>query len=176
MRLFIAIELPAELKEYLKKLQNQLGGSDSAKMSLVKEFHLTLKFLGDVSEEKLDGIKSRLAAVEFSAFSALLDEIGVFPDEKRPRVVWAGLEPKEKIIELQQKVEEALKGLFPKDERFHPHLTLARVKFVKDKKEFSDKLKAISVDKKEFNISSLKLIKSTLTPEGPVYEELGSFV
>ena len=108
-------------------------------------------------------------------FTAGLSNIGVFPDENYIRVVWLGLEPKRKIIELQQKIDNALAGIFPMDKRFHPHITLGRVKFVKDKKKFVEILKEIKVEKKSFEISDFKLIKSTLTPEGAVYEVLNEF-
>ena len=65
--------------------------------------------------------------------------------------------------------------MFPRDTRFHPHLTLARIKFVKDKQDFMDKLNKIPVKELEFSVKSFKLIKSTLTPEGPVYEDVAEF-
>ena len=64
---------------------------------------------------------------------------------------------------------------FKKDTRFHPHVTLARVKFVKDKQDFIKSLKEIKIEKKSFEITEFKLIKSTLTGEGPIYEDLAVF-
>ena len=79
------------------------------------------------------------------------------------------------IYELQQKIDSRLADLFPKDDRFKPHITLARVKFIKDKVKFIRELKQIKIEKKEFSVSNFKLMKSTLTPEGPVYEDLAVF-
>lgn len=174
MRLFIAIEVPEEIHGYFLELQKKVNTS-LAKITLAKSFHLTLKFLGEVDENKKDKTIELLREVKFEPFSAELNNVGVFPNENYIRIVWVGLEPKDKITELQQKIDNILVDLFAKDKRFHPHITLGRVKFVKDKKEFINLLKEIKVEKKSFEASVFKLIKSTLTPEGPVYEVLELF-
>lgn len=173
MRLFIAFDVSDEVKNHLLGLQKYLP--DDSKLSLVKEFHETLKFLGDVDDGKIDTIKALLSNISFTQFKAKTSGIGVFPDENIVRVVWVGLGPKEKIVALQKEIENALLDVFPKDERFHPHLTLARVKFVKDKKDFMVNLKKIPIKEIEFSVSSFKLIKSTLAPGGPVYEDVAVF-
>lgn len=174
MRLFIAIELPAEVKAHLAELQKKIDGHFS-QLTLAKEVHLTLKFLGDVNEQKIAEIKQKLGKVDFGSFNAWLGKTGVFPGESYIRVVWIGVEPANSIIALQQKIEKSLAGLFETDTRFTPHLTLARVKFVKDKKAFVENLKKLEAEKKEFAVDSFKLIKSTLTPKGPVYEDIAEF-
>lgn len=173
MRLFIAFDVSEEVKNYLLGLQKCLP--EDSKLTLVNEFHETLKFLGDVDDDKVGTIKALLSNISFTQFNAMTKGIGVFPDEKMIRVVWVCLEPRDKIVALQQEIENALLDMFPKDTRFHPHLTLARVKFVKDKKDFMEKLKKIPGKEIEFSVSSFKLIKSTLTPEGPVYEAVAEF-
>lgn len=174
MRLFIAFDISKEAETEVVRAQDDLKKAD-AKLSLVKEFHLTLKFLGEVDEKKLDELKERLKKVSFEPFYAHLGNTGVFPSEDYVRVVWIGIEPKDKISELQQKIEDCLEGMFEEDTRFHPHLTLARVKFVKDKKAFMEKLKSVRAEKRSFKVESFKLMKSTLTPEGPVYEVLEEY-
>ena len=174
MRLFIAVEVPEEIQSYFLELQNHIN-KDLVKIVLTKSFHLTLKFLGEVDESKKEMIANFLKKIKFEPFSAELSNIGVFPDENYIRVAWIGLEPKDKIIRLQQAIDNALINIFPKDERFHPHITLGRVKFVKDKKEFITLLKKIKIEKKIFEVNEFRLIKSTLTPEGPVYEILNNF-
>lgn len=171
MRTFIAIDLPEEVKQYLKGLQKQLG---NAKLTLVKDFHLTLKFLGEVSEEKIEEIKLLLREIKFKAFKTRLTNIGVFPSENYIRVVWVGLEEGD-IKKLQKDVDDKLQKMFPKEKRFSAHLTLARVKFVDNKEKFIDSIKKIKVDKKEFDVCEFKLKKSTLTKQGPVYEDLEVF-
>lgn len=174
MRLFIAVDIPEEFSDYFLELQKQTG-DDLAKIVFTKTFHLTLKFLGDIDEAKKDKIIELLNKVKFEPFTAELSNIGVFPNENYIRIVWVGLEPKNKIVELQQKIDNALACAFPGDKRFHPHITLGRVKFVKDKKKFVKLLKWMDVEKKCFEISRFKLIKSTPTSEGHVYAVLEEF-
>ncbi len=174
MRLFIAIEVSEEIHTYFLELQKQID-TGLTKNVLARSFHLTLKFFGDVDEDKKNKIIELLRKIKFKLFSVELGNIGVFPDESYIKVIWVGLEPKDKINDLQQKIDQVLVGLFPKDKRFHPHITLARVKFVKDKEEFVKSLKGIRVDKKSFEVNCFRLIKSTLTPKGPVYEVLEEF-
>lgn len=171
MRLFIAIPLPEEVQTQLSLIQKKLP---EAKLNLVREFHLTLKFLGEVRETEVDKLKEALAKVKVEKFEAKLSRIGVF-DEKFIKVLWVGVESEEKITRLQQEVEKALAGMVSKEDRFTSHVTLARVKYVKNKKEFLDKLAKIKPEKTSFTVKSFQLVKSTLTEEGSEYEVLGDF-
>lgn len=174
MRLFIAIDF-GELKNYLNGLQNKIDKA-SAKLKETPAFHLTLKFLGDVADNKVEAIKEKLTPIKFQEFFLTLDKIGVFPNENRVRVIWVGVAPQDQVIELQKKIENSLEEFnFKKDFKFHPHITLARVKFVKDKENFRKALKKIDVEKKTIEVKNFKLIKSTLTGEGPVYEDIANF-
>jgi len=176
MRAFIAIEIPEEVKKVLIEAQAQLD-KDKAKLNLTKDFHLTLKFLGEIDENKVEEIKKRLSEIKFGCFETSLTDIGVFPSEDYIRVAWVGLEDsKGKIKKLQQEVDSKLETLgFKKDERFHPHVTLARVKFTKDKEGLLKNLKKIEFKKESFKVNEFKLKKSTLTPKGSVYEDFASF-
>ena len=176
MRAFIAFEMPEEIKKILLDAQKQIN-TEKAKIRSAKAFHLTLKFLGEVEDKKIEGIKSALNGIKFKKFNTILTEIGVFPNESYIRVVWIGLNDSEnKITSLQKEVDSKIEKLgFKKDTRFHPHLTLARVKFVEDKQGFIKNLKEIKIEKKAFQITEFKLIKSILTPEGPVYEDISVF-
>lgn len=173
MRLFVALDFD-ELKDYFVNIQNQID-KELAKVGFPRSFHLTLKFLGEVAEDKVSAIKEELKKIKFEPFSISLDKIGFFPSENYIRVVWIGLKPLDKINELQQKIDNSLISIFTKDKRFHPHLTICRVKFVKDKPKFIENLKKIEIEEKKIDVSKFKLIKSILTREGPVYEDLGVF-
>lgn len=174
MRLFVAISFD-ELKEELSKVRDSLDES-LVKINKVNTFHLTMKFLGDIEDDKVDVIKEKLKQIKFDKFSLTLDKIGVFPSESYIKVVWVGVEPKGKIMELQKKVEEELKEFnFKKDFEFHPHITLARVKFVKEKEKFVKSLKELKAEKKTIEVKDFRLVKSTLAPEGPVYEDVEVF-
>lgn len=172
MRLFIAIDFNG-LKDYFAELQGQLP--KNAKLSLVKSFHLTLKFLGEVQPNKIDEIAGILKTIKFEPFNVFTDSIGIFPTENYIRVVWVGLKPEDKIIELQNRVDEPLKKLFKKEKGFEPHITLCRVKSPEDKKSFVEQVKKIKVENKRIEIKEFRLVKSTLNPKGPVYEDLKVF-
>ena len=173
MRLFIAIELPEDIKNYLRQIQQQLP---EVRMSKAKDFHLTLKFLGEIDETMAENIKRELEKISFEKFSLTLSDIGVFPNERNVRVVWTGLKECKELIKLQKAVEAALRSFgFKSDKRFHPHLTLARIKHVDDKKLFMEKLKTIKTQGKTFPVKSFCLFRSILTPECPVYEVLGEY-
>ncbi len=176
MRLFAAIEIPEDVKGYMAKIQEEISGTQ-AKIRLVKknQIHLTLKFLGEVRPDKVDDIKKELKKISFAPFSVYLDKIGVFPNESCIRVVWVGLKPEEPIMDLQNNIDENLKKLFKKEKNFKAHLTLARVKYIDNEEKFVARLKKINIENKKVGINNFKLIKSTLTPEGPVYEDLEIF-
>ncbi|MBI2550531.1 RNA 2',3'-cyclic phosphodiesterase [Candidatus Woesearchaeota archaeon] len=174
MRTFITIDLPTEVKEALVDAQKQLS-SATAKMSLVKDFHLTLKFLGEITPAKAEVVKRCLGNARFKSFSAAVAGIGVFPSENYIRVVWVGVEPEDEIIRLQKLIDDALEKEFPKDKKFKPHLTLARVKFVSDKSAFLQHLQLVKVKSIKFTVDSFKLKKSTLSREGAVYEDLAVY-
>lgn len=164
MRLFIAVDVPEEVSNYFFELQKKFP---SAKQTLANSFHLTLKFLGDVPNvEKIIELLSRLS---FSEFTLTLDRIGFFPSQKHPMVIWVGVTPHDKITALQKQVDEALKSLFTPDHRFHPHLTLARIKEAKNY-ELSLQIKPLS-----FKVSSFVLYESKLSPKGPTYSVIREF-
>ena len=176
MRLFIAIKIPEEIKDYFCGIQREIVDSKN-KIRLVNKdnMHLTLKFLGEVQPNKVEILNKNLKEIAFKPFSVNLDAIGIFPSEDYIRVVWVGLKPEEPILELQKNIDENLKKLFKKERDFKPHLTIARIKYIEDKKQFVDKLKQITVDNKKIEVNNFKLVKSTLTPKWPVYEDLEVF-
>jgi len=176
MRLFIGIFLPKEILDYLHEVQDNLKKNLNGKINWIakSKLHFTLKFLGEIKEDKLDEIKERLNKIKFKSFKVKLDKIGVFPNEDYVRVIWVGLNPKEKIIELQQKVDSELLKLSSKDQEFNVHITLARVKLIKDKEEFKKNIK-FNIEEKEFEINEFCLVKSVLSKDGPKYEILKKY-
>jgi 2'-5' RNA ligase len=171
MRLFIAFEIPETFNSDLIATQKRIR----AKATLPKTFHLTLKFLGEVEEGRVSHIISELEQIKFSAFDARFSSMGAFPDSNRARVIWLGLEPRDVITDIQKQIEFATKGIGDAEKEFVPHITLARIKFIDNKKEFADSLKSLNPPPASFRLDSFKLIKSVLTPEGPVYEVLRDF-
>jgi 2'-5' RNA ligase len=173
MRLFIAIELPKELNEQILELKKKLE-TDTAKLNITKENHFTMKFLGET--DKAEEIKEALKKVKFNHYKTKLHNVGVFPNENHINVIWLGIKPEQETIELKNKIDEVLKEFKFKDEYdFHPHLTLARVKFIKDKEKFKELLHSLKTSNSEFEVKEFKLIKSELTPEGPEYTNIAVF-
>lgn len=175
MRCFVAIDLPEEVKNELRRLQLEIkksSGSD-VKASFTSDFHITLKFLGEIAPQKAEAVKKSLESCRFRKITATIDGLGVFPSESYVRVVWAGVKPEDEILKLQKQVDEALQNDFKKEKEFKAHITLARIKYVKYKEKFLKMLKEIEVKKIKFEASDFKLKRSILGgSEGPVYEDL----
>lgn len=177
MRCFLAIELPEKIKDELLKIQEQIK-DNNIKMKLVEKenLHLTLKFFGELNDYQVNKIKESLKQIKFKKFKANLGILGVFPSLNFIRVAWISLEPSEKVKELHNEIDEVLeKEKFRKDKIFESHLTMARVKFIKNKQELINKLKEIKIKPLDFEVSSFVLKKSTLTEKGPVYEDIIKF-
>ena len=173
MRCFIAIDLPLEIKSLLYNLQHKIGG-EYAKIKWVekKNLHKTLKFLGEIDEEKLNLVKKALNEIKFKRFEANLNKIGWFPNDHRINVIWVGLKPEKNILELHGDIELKLASLFENDERFSVHITLGRVKHVKNKEKFLNLLKSIKVNSEKFVIDEVCLFRSILSKDGPKYDIL----
>ena len=169
MRCFIAVDLSDECRDYLFNLQKEFSKYLKAKWVEKKNLHLTLKFLGDLDENKLENVKKRLSDVKIKGFKIYLNEIGVFPNEDFINVVWVGLKPTEEILDLQKKIDEELLDLFSKDQKFLSHITLGRVKSIKNKEKFKKILKETEIKKIEFEVNNFRLYKSELTKDGPKY-------
>tara|TARA_Y100000310_G_C20636776_1_gene791595 strand:- start:980 stop:1501 length:522 start_codon:yes stop_codon:yes gene_type:complete len=172
MRLFVAFDL-GELDSYFIDLQKKLP-KEMASFRLTESFHITLKFLGDVMPQYIENYKKMLKEIKVKPFTITFNKLGYFSKEKI-HVVWAGLEDNRKVMKFQSDVDNSLRKYFPKTERFHPHVTLGRVKKVYNAEGFKEKLKEIAVSSKEFRVKGFKLIMSTLTSEGPIYEDVGVF-
>jgi len=171
MRCFTAIDCPQKIREELVKIQQEIEGFGPMKLVEPENIHLTVKFLGDV--EEVDAVKDKLGEIKKDKFKVNVSGVGVFPHPGYVKVVWTGVaEGKEDIENLHEDIQSRLKPLgFERDNRFHPHYTLARVKGRPDK----DALKEYLQENEntvygEYQVSEFKLMKSTLTRQGPVYE------
>ena len=173
MRTFVAIEISNDdIINSIKKFQTEIN--INAKPVESKNFHFTLQFLGEISSEVSQKIIQALRKIEFSSFSINLKGVGAFPKSKFPRVVWIGTDDNggNMLIQLSKKVEKALEplGLFS-DKPFKPHITIFRIK-----KKIGDITNELNSQKTiDFGIqkvTNLKLKKSELTPNGPIYSDL----
>ena len=179
IRTFIAIEIDPAIQESLNNLQLELKKS-GADVKWVKKdnIHLTLKFLGDTSEENIATISTLLARSTgfLPSFSVGITEAGAFPGIENPRVIWAGVhDPQETIAKIARSLEENLASIgFVKEERdFDPHITLGRVRTSLNKFNLVKSLKSLKMPPDLLlPIEKITLFKSTLTPQGPIYEVL----
>jgi RNA 2',3'-cyclic 3'-phosphodiesterase len=176
IRAFIAITFPEEVIGEVERVQELLGKVlFNGKMTELANIHLTLKFLGRIDEDRLETIKEKLAGIEFNKMSLKLGRMGYFGYRGMPSIVWIKIEGKE-IYELQKKIEEVLEGEnFKKEGRFMGHLTIARVKYVKDKSRFIENIKNINVKSIDFKQNNFCFMKSNLYPTGPIYEEIMNY-
>lgn len=179
MRTFIAIEIPAEIKKEMAKVQDELkrSGADAG-WTRPEGIHLTLKFLGEVPETKIEEIKNALvrAAEATSRFRLKIAGAGAFPNPKNPRVVWLGVSGDiDNLSALQGSVEESMTAMgFDREERaFSPHLTLARIKYLRPRYSWQTAIDGIKdIRLAEFDVDHVSLVKSDIKPSGAVYTEI----
>ncbi len=190
VRAFIAIPLPGSLLDELSRLQHRLKGKvphRSVRWVRPEGVHLTLKFLGDTPRDKLPTIQEALSVVarHAPACSLGVEGLGCFPNPRRPRVLWVGVQevqgPTGRLKALWAAIEEAMKSLGYPPERhsFNPHLTLGRVRrgtSRSDLSEISQLVTTARVDRLgEFDADHFELIRSVLKPTGAEYTTLASF-
>lgn len=176
MRCFIAIDLPIHVKsrifhkfELLFK-KRLFKGKYTDKDSL----HLTLKFFGEISEEKIKEIDKELQKMKFGKFECDMGDIGFFGGEENIKIIWVEMVAKE-IYKLQEEISNVLKSGRKRDDKFVSHITTARVKAVVNKNELLKELRNFNFKKLKFEVDEFLLMKSELTPEGPKYKILKKY-
>jgi RNA 2',3'-cyclic 3'-phosphodiesterase len=183
IRAFIAIDLSDEiyqrLEEVTRNMQARLA-SVPIRWVPVRNIHVTLKFLGDVSIKNLEVLKKLLETETRShqPFEISVGDLGAFPSERRPRVLWAGVQAPQELTALQRgiEVETARLGYAPEDRPFSPHLTLGRI----GRNAESHDLRLVGELLKSSNvgflgatrIQAVHLYRSDLQPGGAVYTQL----
>jgi len=175
-RCFIAISFPDEVVKEIARLQEMISKKGfTGKLTELNNLHLTLKFLGDIDEKKVALVKEHLGKVSFDKIELHLGEVGTFAYSGNPRIIWLKLEG-QALWDLQAKIDEVLnKCGFPKEERFMAHVTLARIKYVEDKKRFREFIKEIKPEKISFQVESFALKESELKTIGPVYRDIETY-
>ena len=176
MRVFVSIDVSnKEIINSIKNFQDSI--KVDAKAIELKNLHFTLQFLGEISERNIQLIIQELKKIEFSKFKICLKGIGVFPNIKSPKIIWVGTDENSstKMIDLSKKIQKSLGSLgFTSDKSFKPHITVFRIK-----KKIGDIRKEMETHENiNFGIqkvSSFKLKKSELTPNGPIYSDLMEF-
>jgi 2'-5' RNA ligase len=174
IRTFIAVNLEQGIKDRIAEAGRDfdIKGVKPVEPELV---HVTLKFLGNVEESKIDAISEALrAGVKVAPFTARIRSIGGFPTSRSPRVIWIGAEGG--FEELYRQVEDAMAGLgYEREGRFRSHVTIGRVKF--STPEQKERLHLLFEKYRDFDAGSMlvdrvSVMKSSLSPKGPRYEAL----
>ena len=181
IRCFVAIKIPEPIQKLLRSVQTELQ-SHIRKASWTKSgnFHLTLQFLGDIRSESVAAIgESIQRGIETHLpFSVAFGGIGAFPNLARPRVIWIGMtDGASTVSTLAKVVNRELKPLgFPIDNRFHPHLTLARLRTPMNLQTLKNILRKYdTIDGGAMRVNEISLIQSQLHPNGAIYTPLSVY-
>jgi 2'-5' RNA ligase len=182
VRLFVALDIPEHVRATLRAFTTPLRQvSPGARWTRTEGQHVTLKFLGNVGEEKLEAIHSVLAPVR-SLQPVTMNFRGAefFPRGRRPRVFWVGVKPSENLTTLAADIEGAVVavGFTPEQRAFRPHLTLARFPEAKSSAPLLQTLAERKNHQPEFGgvtVSEFSLYQSHLKPTGAEYTRLETF-
>ncbi len=175
MRSFIAVEVPAGIQKKVGEYIDSISGLvHDVKWVSEKNLHFTIKFLGEIDDEVFCRVKECVerVAAEYSSFTMGISGVGFFPAEEHPKVVWIGADGGvDTLLYLFQDMERCLEhiGFDRESKTFSPHLTIGRAK----------KFKKVTIpaglpdfETVMFDVGSIVIMKSTLTPDGPIYEKL----
>ena len=178
MRLFIALDLSAEIHEQISAFISKMKPrAPNLRFVRPEGLHVTLKFLGEVPATKLDLLKAALGQIEHSAFPLTVENLGFFPDAKRPRIFWAGIStPPDTASLLAGKVDHAcaFAGFPPEKHAWKPHITLARVG---SGKPYPFQSTAADTQKRfgMMMVTQFHIYESTLHPQGSIYNKVATF-
>ena len=180
-RLFIAVEIEnPECLESIIEIQSLIP-KNITKQPTKDNMHITLKFLGDTDSNLIDNITEVLDAIAFEPFNLQFGNVGAFPNNNRPRVLWIGIsEGSEYLKSLSLQINNNLEelGISSEKRQFNAHLTLARIKqpIKNPQKEFfqffKTKIESYELSKFSSKVTKILLKKSILTPKGSIYENL----
>ena len=183
IRAFIAVELPDRIKLSLSTIQAELKANKArAQWVAPNSIHLTLKFLGDISVASIPDVTRVMeeAAFGIAGFRLAVRGLGVFPDVRRMRVVWAGVTGDTDVLARLQKgldLELAALGFAPESRPFTAHLTLARLRddaSPADRQNIGRLVSQASFEAGDFEVESVNLMRSQLTREGAIYTRLAT--
>jgi len=178
IRSFIAFDInnPLVLQKFTEAQDSLVKTGADLRLVKPQNIHITLRFLGDVPASMVDSVHEGMKKVDFFAFDCEVHGLGVFPDMRYPRVVWAGIRKgSNELGSVANQLELELRKLgFRADPKgFSPHLTLARVRTGRNKSELAHSVQELGdFDFGVVRADCLRLKKSVLTPQGPIYTTL----
>ncbi len=168
MRLFTAVEVPEDVSERIAGICHGLPG---VRWTPPDQFHMTLRFIGEVSEAQREEISETLSGVHCDSFTLHLRGLGQFLHRRMPGVIWLDVEMQPALEHLHRKIESALRGLgFPGDKRaFQPHVTIARLKTAPSSRvqQYLDTYG--DFDAGSFEVNEFLLLSSVLRPNGATH-------
>ena len=180
MRMFLAVDLDEKLQDIVTEVQKRISEVD-AQLKFVEpeNLHFTLKFLGEVSDNKAEELSGMIRdkIVDYDPFKISIMGTGFFPHPGYIRVVWLGVANPEIYSDLQKTLdEEFVKHGFRKERSYIPHLTIARVKGAKNKEALIGLINEMeNIGIGDMVVNELVLKKSELTPAGPIYTDIQEF-
>lgn len=174
MKLFVSITVPRKLSARIDAI---LPSSTYWRKTDPEQFHITLRYIGKVSAAVADRIRKELRAIDFTPFSLTFSDIGVFPENGAPRVIWLGIENSGPLEYLAREIDKAIYPAVQagRDKPFSPHITLARVRKSKQNRAEMEKRLPTVQNKTEFNVESFQLMKSEQSSAGVEHILLENF-
>ena len=190
MRLFVALDLDHTIRARIKRLADELRElSPDARWVGEESFHITLKFIGNTTQEQAEGIKAALTSIDCQSFSLQVRGYGFFPGAGAPRVFWIGVQAGETLTQLAREIDIAMSKLdIPAESGpYHPHITLARAGSGSPRRAAKDRpnqrLRSLqqrlaSIPEPDFGSITAReffLYESRLSPKGSIYTKLERF-
>ncbi|WP_435348095.1 RNA 2',3'-cyclic phosphodiesterase [Haloarchaeobius sp. HRN-SO-5] len=182
MRLFVSIDLPPSLTDDVAALQGRFDDATGLDPTDPGSVHVTLKFLGEVSEARLAALSEAVTAgverADVGPFDATFGGLGVFPSLDYINVLWLGVrDGAEKMTALHEGIEAETTaiGFSPEDHEFTPHVTLARMRHAGGKEAVQERVQEEDPTVGSMRVDEVRLTESTLTDDGPAYETVERF-
>jgi len=179
-RTFISVNIDnRETLENLVATQKTLNATGADIKTVEPEnIHITLKFLGEIPETQVQRVKEKIIEISFTPIKLEIEEIGVFPNHRRPRVIWAGVKGEiEQLRQVFKELEEKLQTIGIKKERrrFQPHITIGRVRGGRNRENLLHELLQLQNTRYgEIIVNHISFMKSELTRQGPIYTQLAA--
>ena len=180
IRAFLAIDLDDDLKPKINKIIREFKKTNAnIKYVDLQNLHFTLKFFGDIDTEGIDLIAEKIEKTikDFDSFNIKIKGCGAFPNTNRIKVIWLGLDEDKILKELHDNLDKEFNSIgFDLDKKFSSHLTIGRMRSAKAKDKVKNTLDLYDgIDVGTMEVKTVPLKKSTLTPSGPIYEDLIEF-
>ncbi len=179
IRAFLAIDLDDDLKPKINKIIREFKKTDAnIKYVDLANLHFTLKFFGDIDTQGIDLLGDKINSVvnDFKPFNIKIKGCGAFPNNNHIKVIWLGVEDDIILKDLHDRLDKQFNSIgFKLDKNFSTHLTIGRMKSARNKDKVKKVLESVDADIGSMEVNNIVLKKSTLTPKGPIYEDLKEF-